>query len=447
MEFHTSYQLENYVLNTKWADLPAEVQDRAVVCGIDLMMALILGSHGEQFQNGKRLTQWMKPGEIKIPGCDDSFSFLGAAVAMGHASNSFDIDDGHNMIKGHPGTSFIGGLMAAGLEKDITYREYLTALVVTYDVAVRMGLAMQDHYQFLHSTGAYGAVATAAGAGRILGLTKEQLNTAISMAEFHAPMTPVMRAVEYPSMNKDGVPFGAMVGALAVLDTLAGETAKTHLLELPEYQNMVGSLGKTYEIMNLYFKPYTCCRWAHQPIQASIELMQAKNFTYEQVESVIVHTFTSAARLSKIVPKDTDEAQYNIAYPVATAIVNGGVGFSQICNAALDDPRVLDMMKRLTFVVDPEMDAQFPAKRLAWVEFKLKDGSTYKSEVYAADGEATDHVDLDWMLRKFRRITAPFLSEQGQQQVLDLLTSNPDQKLRDVVSGVNSALHTCAANA
>ena len=46
----------------------------------------------------------------------------------------------------------------------------------------------------------------AAGIGRIFGFTKEQMNTALSMAEFHAPLTPVMRSVQYPSMNKDGVP-------------------------------------------------------------------------------------------------------------------------------------------------------------------------------------------------------------------------------------------------
>lgn len=442
MEFQTNYKLEQYILNTTWEDLPDEVKDRARVCGIDLMCALILGTHGEQFQNGKRLASLVKGGSLTIPGDQDTYSLLGAAIALGHASNSFDIDDGHNMIRGHPGTSFIGGVMAAGLEKNITYQEYLTTLVVCYDVAVRMGLALQDHYQFLHSTGAYGAPATAAGMGRILGMTREQLNCAISMAEFHTPMTPVMRAVEYPSMNKDGVPFGVMVGALAALDTLGGETAKTHLLELPEYQAMVDSLGQTYEIMNLYFKPYTCCRWAHQPIQASIELMREHEISWEDVAHVTVHTFTAAARLSKIVPNDTDEAQYNIAYPVATSIVNGDVGYRQVCNAALDDERVLQMMDRLSFQVDPELDQLFPEKRLAKVEFTLRDGRVLTSRVYAADGEASDHVDMNWIVKKFRRITAPFLNEDGQQEALTLLQTAQEQTLTQVVQQVNHFL-TC----
>lgn len=440
MNFRTNYQLENYILNTRWGDLPKNVQQRAIVCGIDLMTALLLGSNGEQFQNGRRLAHLVQSGDLHIPGCKDSFSFLGAVIAMGHASNSFDIDDGHNMIKGHPGTSFIAGVLAAGLANGISYREYLTTLVVCYDVAVRMGLALQDHYCFLHSTGAYGAVATAAGAGRIFGFSKEQLNTAISMAEFHAPMTPVMRAVEYPSMNKDGVPFGAMVGALAVLDTQVGETAKTHLLELEKYRPYLDTLGKQFEIMNLYFKPYTCCRWAHQPVQASIELMQKNQINSADIEQVIIHTFDSAARLSKIAPADTDEAQYNIAYPVAAAIVKGDVGFRQVCNAALNDQQILEMMTQLSFEVDPELDRQFPEKRLAWVEFTLKDGRTLKSRVYAADGEAADHVDLIWITRKFNRIMDPFLDEAGKLKVLELLTKDLDKPIPQVVDEVNRIL-------
>ena len=158
------------------------------------------------------------------------------------------------------------------------------------------------------------------------------------------------------------------------------------------------------------------------------------------MEEVCVHTFTSAARLSKIVPKDTDEAQYNIAWPVASAIVHGDVGYRQVCNKALNDNRVGDIMKKLRFVVDPELDAQFPEKRLAWVEFALKDGRRLRSRVYAANGEASDRIDMDWMQKKFRRITAPFLSEAGQKEVLDLLTGDLNRKLREIVSGVNRAL-------
>lgn len=438
MIFELDYKLEDYILNTDWDCLTAKVKERSVVCAIDLTTALILGSKGAQHRVGLGLAKKIyKDGDIPIVGSEEKLSFIGATVAMSHAANSFDIDDGHNMIKGHPGASFVGGLLAASLEKNIPYKEYLTSLVISYEASIRWALAMQDFYRFMHSTGAYGAFGTAVGVGKVFGLDRDILNNALSIADFHAPMTPVMRAVEYPSMNKDGVPFGTMIGAMAVLEAIQGYKGKTHFLEMPEYQHLIDTLGTEYEILNLYFKPFTCCRWAHQPISACIKLMNDHQFGPNDVEKVKVYTFVAASRLSKIVPHTTDEAQYNIAYPVASSLVHGDLGYMQIRDESLKDEKVISMMSKLEFVVDDELESLFPEKRLAHVEIKLKNGKMLKSEVFAAPGEASDNVDHKWITDKFIRITKPLLSEDRQKRILDLL-SEPDEKpMREVVAVIN----------
>ena len=441
MDFTTDYRLENYILDTTWDSLPESVQNRARGCALDLIGALTLGSQGKQFRCGISLAEaYVASGDIPIVGSDKTFNLLGGAIAMGHSANSFDIDDGHNMIKGHPGASFAAGLFTAAAKENISFEEFLTTLVIGYDVAVRTGLAIQEDYGFLHSTGTYGAVATAAVMGRILGFTKEQMNNALSLADFHAPLTPVMRSVEYPSMCKDGVPFGSLTGAMSVLETLAGSTGKTYTLESGDERYLLDDLGQNYEIMNLYFKPYTCCRWAHQPIRAIIDIMGQESFGHEDVEKVLVHTFDSAARLSKKRPVDTEEAQYNIAWPVASAIVHGEVGYLQMCDAAVGNESVLAMMDRLGFVVDPALDCQFPEKRLAWVEIALKDGRVFKSKVYAADGEATDNIGNEWLAAKFNRITNPVMGEKSQAIVDLVLNGGLSMPIRDIIAAVNEAV-------
>ena len=41
MIFETDYKLENFILNTKWEELPEEVKERMRGCFIDLLGALI----------------------------------------------------------------------------------------------------------------------------------------------------------------------------------------------------------------------------------------------------------------------------------------------------------------------------------------------------------------------------------------------------------------------
>lgn len=447
MIFNQSFEVERFIAGISWDTLPEDVREQAIMCATDLFGALILGSYGVQCQAGVNVANLCGlKGSIPILGADHidkcgDYNLLGASIIYGHQSNSFDIDDGNRQICGHPGASFIGRVLAAALQNKIDYKQFLSTLVACYEVTIRWAIAMQDHYGYLHSTGAYGSFGTAAGIGKILNLSLEQLNNALSIADYHAPMTPVMRAVEYPSMNKDGVPFGSLTGCMAVLETLCGSTAKTHLLEMPAYRYLTEDLGHRYYIKELYFKPYTCCRWAHQPIRACIDLKKRYSFEHTDIKAVTVHTFDSAARLSKIKPKDTDEAQYNIAYPVATAIVNGDVGYNQICDKALSDSSVLSMMDRLSFVVDPELDSQFPAKRLAWVEVFLNDGRCVKSDIYEAEGEPDDmNLGLEWISMKFKRITRPMLDSEGQDCILSCLSTASDMKINDIVRAVSDSL-------
>ncbi|MBQ6884203.1 MAG: MmgE/PrpD family protein [Clostridia bacterium] len=441
MNFKTDYKLENYILDTSWQDLPRAVQDRLKGCMIDLFGALIVGSKSEQFAAGLKLAKSVfGSGDIAVIGSDERFSFAGAATAMGHSSNAYDIDDGHNITRAHPGTSFVGAILAAAYEKNISRDEFLTALLVAYETTVRMGTALMDYYNYAHSSGTFGAVGVAAGVGKILGFSKEQLNNALSVAEFNAPLVPGIRSVEYPSMNKDGVPFGVMTGVLAVLDTLCGFTGNKHMLEADEYRHYLDDLGQKYQVMDLYFKPYPCCRWAHPAIDACLELINKHGILPNNIKKVTIHTFKRASMLSKIVPKTADEAQYNIAYPVASAIIHGDFGFTQVLEENLNDSTVIDMMSRLEFKVDDKLDARFPAERICRAEIETKNGNCYISSECEPRGEAKENIGIDWLSDKFYRITKPVLSKKGQDKLIRLITQEENLSIREIVDTTNKEL-------
>ena len=112
------------------------------------------------------------------------------------------------------------------------------------------GVAIMDYYKYAHSSGTFGAIGSVVGVGKIYGYTKEQLNNVISIAEFNAPLVPGIRSVEYPSMNKDGVPFGVMTGVLALIDSECGFEGNKNLLESDEYKH------QTIQEKNITFQIY-----------------------------------------------------------------------------------------------------------------------------------------------------------------------------------------------
>ena len=438
MVFSTDYKLEKFILETKWEDLPAEVQSRMKGCFVDLMGALLAGSMSEQFAVGLKLAETLYgSGDIAVVGSDKRFNFMGASAAMGHSSNAYDIDDGHNMTRSHPGTSFVGAILAAAYEKDLTLKDFLTAMLVAYEATIRSGAAIMDYYNYAHSSGTFGAVGVAAGVGRIYGFTKEEMNNVLSVAEFNAPLVPGIRSVEYPSMNKDGVPFGVMIGALAIKAAQCGFTGNKNLLESDEHRHYLDDLGEKYEVMGLYFKPYPCCRWGHPAIDACVDTMKKNGITHADVERVVIKTFKRATLLSKIEPKTADEAQYNIAYPVASSIVYGDFGIDRVLNENLSDPTVLEMMKRLSFEVDEELDSKFPAKRICRAEIYTKDGKVYTSPNCEPRGEACENIGVDWLVEKFYRITKPVISRELQEKLVALITGDVNIPIRKIVDTAN----------
>ena len=438
MRFETTYKLEDFILNTRWEDLPAPVQERMRGCFLDLMGALLIGSRSDQFQVGLRLAKTLYgSGQIPVIGAKETFNFMGASCAMGHSSNAYDIDDGHNLIRAHPGTSFIGALLAAAYEKNVSRNELLTAMLVSYETTIRSGAAIMEYYNHPHSSGTFGAVGVAAGVGRLYGFDRTQLNNALSVADFNAPLVPGIRSVEYPSMNKDGVPFGVMIGALAIMETLCGFEGNKNLLEADDYKHYLDDLGEKYEVMELYFKPYTCCRWAHPVIDACIGLKEQYGLTPDRIRKVTVQTFHRATLLSKIVPKTADEAQYNIAYPVAAALLYNDFGYAQVCKENLGDPQVVAMMEKLSFETDPQLDAQFPARRICRVQIETTEGEIYTSAECEPRGEACENIGFDWLADKFRRIAAPVMNPAGIEKIIGLLASPEDVPIRQIVDAAN----------
>ena len=54
-----------------------------------------------------------------------------------------------------------------------------------------------------------------------------------------------------------------------------------------------------------------------------------------------------------------------------------------------------------------------------------------------ADGFTKENIRLPWLCDKFRRMTAPVLTQEGQDKLLALITDSEDVPIRTIVDTVN----------
>ena len=175
-------------------------------------------------------------------------------MANGMAANALDMDDGYSLLRGHPGAGFFGALLSAGEFSNCSYGDFLSALTVSYEVSIREGYSIRHFYGWDHSSGSYSSFGTAAGVGKLLGLSRQQLEMALGISDFILPVNPAKRSCYIPSMNKDGIYWGQHAGTQAVLMAKQGLTGKNPVILDEEYEKYLDTLGSKWYLFDLYIK-------------------------------------------------------------------------------------------------------------------------------------------------------------------------------------------------
>ena len=414
----------NFIMESDWSKLPENVQHQAKRCLMDTLGALIAGYKApvvdlmnsfvnEQFR-GDNATILVKGSKT---------SAAGAALVNGFANNSLDIDDGYRLVKGHPGACILPvTLAAAEITPGIAGDKFLTALVVGYEVAIRAGLIRHATYETYHSSGSWGAIGGAAAAGKIIGLSREKLCHALGTAEYHAPIAPMMKCIEIPGMGKDSIGWGCMVAMMSVIMADKGFTGIDPIFNDSSKEEWIKSLGQSYEIMNLYFKPYAACRWAQPGIDGTLKIMIENRLTPKDIKQIRVFTFRESAALSTDYPQNTEEAQYNIAFPIAAALLDGEVGPAQVLPPRFFEKDIHQMMDKIQIMAEERFQEAFPTKAESEVEITIENGKVFSSGVMSArwDPHTTFPTDRE-LEKKFFWLVAPVLGEDKADALINLI--------------------------
>ncbi len=427
-------KLLDFILKKTWNDFSEEVQNQAVKCFLDLSGVIIAGAKNNSAKKAADyVNESFGKGNCTVLATGNKINLIGAAFANGMSANALDLDDGFSLLRGHPGAGFFGALLSAGEYSNCTYAEFLTALIISYETSIRQGFAIRDFYKWDHSSGCYSAFGTAAGVSKLIGLSRNETEMALGIADFIAPLNPAKRSCYIPSMNKDGIYWGQHTGVQAVMMAKSGITGKNPVLCDDEYSDLVNSLGEKYYFFDLYIKFHSCCRWVHSPIKAITLLRKTYDFDIQEIERIDVYSFGYAGTLYKEAPTCEDEAEYNIKYPIAATLLFGKCSPIESSTNKMLDERIPSIIKKIEFHNDKEYDKEFPAKRKSRVELTLKDGRILKSPTLEPEGDVNSDVSVMDIINKIYSINEYYTKKSELEEFVNLILSTDKDKPFEVI--------------
>lgn len=418
-----------FILDTTFQDLPSEVVRQAKRCILDLIGSSLGGSMAPvsrvvtQFaseMNGRpEASVWRSKKKVPAPL---------AVLANAFMASALDIDDGYRLIKGHPGAFLLPAALAVSEKQGGFHgQDIITAVVVGYEIGIRAGLISHAYHAEYHSSGSWGGLGTVAVVAKLLHFDQTQALNGLGIAEFHGTISPMMRGMDVASMVKDAIGWGAYTGIVSAFLAQKGFTGSPSLLGLKNFGAPIKTLGREFEILRLYFKPYATCRWGQAPIDGALKVIREQKIHPGEIRKITVKSIEETTHMRVKRPRSTEEAQFNIPFPLAAAILDGQVGPKQILEERLSDPKVLALAEKVKIVYDPEIQKEFPAKALAEVTITTSKGS-FSSGITGPRGDYWNPLSDEEITSKFFFLADGVIPREVAEKVVAMVVHLEDIK-------------------
>jgi len=416
-------ELARFARETSYDNLPEEVIHQARLCLLDLVGAACAGATALP---GHVVTEIIEEAggspQAVLIGRKERVPALNAALGNGLYAHALELDDLHRSSILRPGSPIIPAALAAAEKYGASGKELITAIVVGYEVGIRIAEAMTpSHYNFWHTTGTCGTFAAAIAAGKVMNLNDEQLVHALGHAgtqaaglmELHYSPEGMMSKPLHASKAAQNGLFSAMLakgGYTSTQTILSGEKGFLRVFApKPKLEKIVENLGEDFKIMQISYRIYASTRHTHAGIDLALRLRD-KGIKPEDIELLRIQTYSVARDLvGEPFPETIYEAKFSLPFCVSTALVYGHVGVEDFTEQRIKDPVLEELMSHCTVEIDPLIDAHYPQKWGAKLNVILRNGTVDHEQTNFPKGDPENKLTLEQLHTKFRRLSALLL--------------------------------------
>jgi 2-methylcitrate dehydratase PrpD len=378
--------LARYAAATSIDRLPEEVKERARLIIVDEVACAYFGRRSLAGDLAARYAEQAGgPAESRIYATGKRVSAVNAALANGAAGHGEEVDGAH-VVGGHPGAAIVHAATAVAERQRATGAELLNAVVLGYDVGVRIDEAcgglfsIKDRFKlnadFLYAFGC------AAAAGRLLGLDPLRHCHALALTCFSTNAPGAFYAEKRhvsKSLCNGQFAAGGVQGALMAAAGLEGHEdtlgAPYGVLDAwgaeGRHDFVTRGLGESFEVMRANFKLMNAGYPIHSPTEAALTLVKKHGIMPDRISAVEVGLPTTS---KKVVDSRT---MHNICLQdmLTAALVLGGLKLRDSpFPDVLDNPQFARIRPHVTLIGHPDLDRDQPNGRGAIVTITTTDG-------------------------------------------------------------------------
>jgi 2-methylcitrate dehydratase len=288
-----------------------------------------------------------------------------------------------------------------------------------------------------------------AAAGRLLGLSEQQIGHAMAMAAVSDASFAVVRAKplsQWKGLASAQAALGAMNtlflarrGVEGPLQVIEGPLGIDHLLGMKidiEWDKQ-GYEGVTESTI----KKYNSMIHTQSAVHCMVELTRQKKLDPNRIVSIEGEVFQLAFDFAggglygvdKVI-RTKEQADHSLPYLLSVALIDGEVTPAQFQPDRIVKPDVQALLKKVSIRPNDEFTAQYPRKMPAKITIGLQDGTVIEHQVQDYPGLASHPFTWEESVKKFDTLAAGRVDAGLSREIKDAVLSLESIQVRDLVN-------------
>ena len=430
----TTEDLAAYATSLSYSDLSPEVVHQAKIRVIDSLGCAMGGYDSQPSQIARRLaSMYSSVRPARVLGSGQVTSPDMAAFANTIMIRYLDYNDAISLLGGGHPSDMMPAVLAVAEPQHSSAQDVILAVVAAYEI----GGAFPGVIPFMKigwDQGTFIVIGSAVGAGKIMGLSHEQMCHAISLAITPNVPTRQSRAGELSMWKGCATADAVRNGIFAALLAKEGMTGPYEPFEGrhgvweqvtgPFKLNPFGSHDKPFVVQTSNLKYFPAEGNAQAPLAMAMKIRN--KLKLEDIEAINVQTYWNAyseigSEPQKWDPQTRETADHSLPYLLAVALQDGTINPASFTPERIRDPNLRPLMNKITVSENPEFTLTHPDPSITEIEVITASGERLVERSDYPRGHHRNPMSEQEVKDKFMGQCEPVLTSRRARTALDTL--------------------------